>query len=625
MSKIPKGSVKTDYNTYLRNSNCSSMVFFDSDEDEVFNIINSLKSNKSPGPLNFSNYFIKLLGSHLSPIICKLINRSWKESCMPKCLKIGKQTPIFKGGDNVLTNYRPITVVNSIAKIFEKSVCSRLVNYLERFDILTDNQFGFRSRHATSHAMIKLFDESLSALDNKNSKVGTVLLDISKAFDCVNHDILLNKLYHYGIRGSVRDWFKSFLTDRTHYVDINGNKSDPYSPTMGVPQGSVLGPILFLIYINDLRNASNILSFSIFADDTSLLLSSERDLYNETFITELKKVMDWFTSNKLLLNYSKSQYMFFGPLYPTKYEKVFILNDLYEVCPHLLILDDEYDSLEELLEDSSLKRKYVKGDPFLKELHMVAPDYLCKEHLTTDNAILVEQNEVKYLGITFDNKLSFSSHINQITQKISKVVGILWKGRSLPLNIKLKIYYSLVYTHLNYAILVWGNIISNNITRGTTSFEHVPISLKNLNTVHNRAVRALVCAKKRDPLSKIYRELNLLKLVDIYYYNLGTFTYTTFNEDNPKLYKNYALYHSKQPHYSTRSALEKCNLSDKIYYDQPNLLDTLHATRYAAAAFWNKIPLSIKQSNSTYAFNSNLKSWLTRDYLSSRECVADIT
>ena len=162
---------------------------------------------------------------------------------------------------------------------------------------------------------------------------------------------------------------------------------------------------------------------------------------------------------------------------------------------------------------------------------MVAPDYLCKEHLTTDNGILVEQNEVKYLGITFDNTFSFSSHINQITQKISKVVGILWKARSLPLNIKLKIYYSLTHTHLNYAILVWGNVISNNITRGTTSFEHVPISLKNLNTVHNKVVRALVYAKKRDPLSKIYRELNLLKLVDIYYYNLGTFTCTTFNED----------------------------------------------------------------------------------------------
>ena len=306
------------------------------------------------------------------------------------------------------------------------------------------------------------------------------------------------------------DWFKSFLTNRTHYVDINGSKSKPYTPTMGVPQGSVLGPILFLIYINDLRNSSNTLSFSIFADDTSLLLSSIRDLYYKTFINELNKVTEGFSSNKLLLNYSKSQYIFFGPLYQTVYESEFILSDLYEVCPHFLLLDNSYSCLEEQLEDTSIKRKYVRGDPILKDLHLVAPDYLCKEHIITNNGILVEQNEIKYLGITFDNTLSFSTHINQITQKISKVVGILWKGRSLPLNIKLKIYYSLVYSHLNYAILVWGNCISNNITRGITNFEHVPKSLKNLNTVHNKAVRALVCARKRDPLSKIFRELNLL-------------------------------------------------------------------------------------------------------------------
>ena len=105
------------------------MVFFDADDTEAYNIINSLKSNKSPGPLNFSNHFIKLLSSHLSPILCRLINRSYKESCMPSCLKIGKQTPIFKGGDNLIANYKPITVVNSIAKIFEKSVSSRLVNF----------------------------------------------------------------------------------------------------------------------------------------------------------------------------------------------------------------------------------------------------------------------------------------------------------------------------------------------------------------------------------------------------------------------------------------------------------------------------------------------------------------
>ena len=165
--------------------------------------LNTLKSNKNPEPLKFSNHFLKLLNSHISPLISSLINRSFDESLMPKCLKIGKQTPVFKGGVNILSNYRPITVVNSIAKIFEKAVNARLIKYLDKFNLLTDNQFGFRAQHATSHVMIKLYDKALSGLDNKNCKTGSVLLDISKAFDCVDHVILLHKLHHYGIRGKV--------------------------------------------------------------------------------------------------------------------------------------------------------------------------------------------------------------------------------------------------------------------------------------------------------------------------------------------------------------------------------------------------------------------------------------
>ena len=201
------------------------MVLLDTDKYEIYNIINTLKVG--PGPLQFSNHFIELLNQQLSPILSNLVNRSFHEAIMPECLKIGKLTPVYKGGANIMTNYyRPITVVNSIAKIFEKVVSVRLTVYLNHFNILTDSQFGFRPQHATSHAMIKLYDSALAGLDNKTTKTGAVLLDLSKAFDCVNHDILITKLHHSGIRGFVCDWFKSFLTNRSHYVDINGAKSE---------------------------------------------------------------------------------------------------------------------------------------------------------------------------------------------------------------------------------------------------------------------------------------------------------------------------------------------------------------------------------------------------------------
>ena len=410
------------------------MFLSDTDTAEVYDIINTLKSNKSPGPLKFSNHFLKLLNSHISPLISSLINRSFDESHMPNCLKIGKQTPVFKGGDDILSNYRPITVVNSIAKVFEKAVNARLTKYLDKFKLLTDNQFGFRAQHATSHAMIKLYDEALSGLDNKSCKTGSVLLDISKAFD---HEIVLHKLQHYGIRGKVCKWFESFLTNKTHYAEIYGIRSDSYTPDLGVPQGSVLGPILFIIYINDLPSSSSLFSFSVLADDTSLLLKSYRNVDHNTYITELNKVMDWFKLNKLLLDYKKSRYIFFGPHYPIQYKPEFLLQDLYEVCPDYLLLSDKYTDLEEQLADDSLQRVYVKGEPLLKYLYEVAPYYTTREHIVTNQGILIEQDEVKYLGIIFDNTLKFSTHINNITQKIGKVVGVLWKGRSLPLCIKL--------------------------------------------------------------------------------------------------------------------------------------------------------------------------------------------
>ena len=142
------------------------------------------------------------------------------------------------------------------------------------------------------------------------------------------------------------------------------------------------------------------------------------------------------------------------PHYPIQYKPEFLLQDLYEICPHYLLLSEDYTDLEEQIADDSLQRVYVKGEPLLKDLYEVAPYYTTREHIVTNQGILIEQDEVKYLGIIFDNTLKFTTHINNITQKIGKVVGVLWKGRSLPLSIKLKIYYRLIYSPLNFAILV---------------------------------------------------------------------------------------------------------------------------------------------------------------------------
>ena len=202
---------------------------------------------------------------------------------------------------------------------------------------------------------------------------------------------------------------------------------------------------------------------------------------------------------------------------------------------------------------------YSRGEFTLHDLHSVVPHYLTVEHIETSYGILTEQKEVRYLGVLFDDTLSFTSHIKKITSKVSKVVGTLWKARSLPVDIKLKIYNSLVASHINFAILIWASLIAGNLTRGVTNLNHVPDKLTSLNTVHNNAVRAIVCARRRDDLSAIYVRLGLLKMVDMYYLNLATLAYSTFTEKVPDAFSDYLTIHSITPPHNTHSRLHSQN------------------------------------------------------------------
>ena len=610
-SKIKPG--KHPYLNYL--NKCKPIDNYLSLEDtnvqEVLSHIMKLKNSSSPGPVQIPNEFLKLLAEPLAAPLTCLINRSMCIGYVPCSMKIGKQTPVHKSGDSSVQNYRPITVCSSISKILEKVVRDRVMKYLERHKILNNSQFGFRSKHSTNHAVINLTETTLDALES-NMQVGGVFLDIAKAFDCVNHDILLRKLEYYGFRGATLMWFESYLKDRLQYVNIRRQKSNLYKPKYGVPQGGTLAPVLFIIFMNDIVKSSDTFDFSMYADDTCLILGIEKNKYDETMKNELIKIVDWFSSNELLLNIKKTDYLHFGPHYKNCYIKgEYDLSELHIVAPtYFFILDEAEHNDPDHIEVNK------KGEYVLQELHKVCPDYFFNEFIEMpDGSFVFEPPNVKYLGVYLDNNLTFKRHIDILCCKLNRMVGIFWKSSHLSIDTKKIVYHSLVESHLNYGILMWGSNFSRNII-GAYENDHVPENLKVLNTTLNKVVRAIFRKPRYDKKNKehtasnpLYKELGVLKLSDLYYYNLAMIVHEYFYGNNlpEKLSVNYTR-KSEVTNFRTR------NNEYELYYNTPRLVSTFKKPTISSAAFWNTLPNYIKSLYSKYRFKKQLKQYLIDKY-----------